>query len=108
MTDKQPTKEQIKKLWEWCGIYEDLDGWWIYPDGIKRRHKPPLDLNNLFKCAVPMTQKMGLELRLYGGEEGENFHAMFRALFSCLVGCTQSKDPALALLWAIWKVAELK
>ncbi len=48
MINQRPTDEQIKELWEWCGIAE--------PDIFI--NKPfskvtPLDFNNLFKYAVP-------------------------------------------------------
>jgi hypothetical protein len=52
--DKQPTDEQIKEFWEWCGFeyagrggyYENISCY-KYPDG-KYCELPPIDLNNLF------------------------------------------------------------
>lgn len=55
---KEPTKEQIRKFWEWIG-------WEFSPDGLYYRvnsnasgwgyvsQLPPTDLNNIFRYAVP-------------------------------------------------------
>ena len=48
---KEPTEAQIEELWEWCGFYDVEDG---VPPPIGT---PPIDLNNLFKYAVPKTIK---------------------------------------------------
>jgi hypothetical protein len=60
-----PTKEQEKRFWEWCGFTENLGGvwryaefkttnyWWVAPTGRKYLELPQPDLNNLFKYAVP-------------------------------------------------------
>ena len=67
MTDKQPTQEQIKKLWEKCGLcYHNLIPAYDYLktackkcgakfENIYNVPYPPqdADLNNLFKYAVP-------------------------------------------------------
>ena len=62
----EPTEEQIKKFWEWCGFnltcYSHYLAWFInnkclysevreYDNPIDKL--PPIDLNNLFKWAVP-------------------------------------------------------
>ena len=46
-------QKDLKRFWEWCRIYKGQDGWWNYPDCQRRRNKPPLDLNSLFRWAVP-------------------------------------------------------
>ena len=67
MKQKQPTQEQIKEFWEWCGwkpcrihapMSPEKDGW-ENPLPITSFDKylarlPDLDLNNLFKYAVPL------------------------------------------------------
>jgi len=62
----KPTKEQIKKFWEWCGFFK-VD----YADTMPWRFPaskgyecyfgiPDIDLNNLFKYAVPkVLEKVG-------------------------------------------------
>ena len=60
-----PTKEQIQWFWEQCGFKLDDDGdfrWWYLPDGshLSLDEDPLLDINNLFKYAVPkLIEKIG-------------------------------------------------
>ena len=65
-----PTDEQIKKFWERCGFwqYTIWHGFmgltshkeWIDPKGdIYGDNLPPIDLNNLFKYAVPKLKRDG-------------------------------------------------
>ena len=64
----KPTEEQQEKLWKWCGWRRVPEGKkafhyercqkvmnWYAPDNQERSYKslPPIDLNNLFKWAVP-------------------------------------------------------
>ena len=68
MTDKQPTKTQIKKVLEWCGWKEVQekrlinegsaeefveDSHWEDPEGGQWSIDKEPDLNNLFEYAVP-------------------------------------------------------
>jgi hypothetical protein len=63
MTDKEPTEKQLKKFWEWCGFkitkqkvlsanhtYVVCTSSWF--NGVEQS-LPDLDLNNIFKYAVP-------------------------------------------------------
>ncbi len=71
----KPTDEQIKEFWEWCGFKHDVP----FPEYAKRKdisHPerftkeqwyipgdycgkiPPIDLDNLFKYAVPKALKI--------------------------------------------------
>ena len=51
---KQPTQAQIKVLWKWCGLKEGTCGWLYDPDNRPDLPIfPSIDLNNLFKYAVP-------------------------------------------------------
>ncbi len=124
----KPTENEIKRFWEGYGFkkqtLEDLpvhfrhEGnlGWRYPFnslGVAdvRKNLPDIDLNNLFKYAVP---KLGIndeviirwspvsghrdymaEVMLWR-ESGEHKHHCW----------TISEDPALALFWAIYKVIE--
>ncbi len=51
---KEPTKAQIKVVWEWCGLNEQPSGSW-YTDSGEYVYMQiiPIDLGNLFKYAVP-------------------------------------------------------
>jgi hypothetical protein len=112
----EPSKEQIKEFWEWCGFKKldnptaDVKWAYCYPDGNLYSFKsfPPIDLNNLFKWAVPKLINKdgqgGVAFRQYPdglmcvialeSQTGFDEHKIFRA----------DKDPALALFWAIYKV----
>lgn len=54
-----------KEFWEWCGFWFDSDSWhepsephWHTPDKMAIKELPPIDLNNLFKYAVPKIPKL--------------------------------------------------
>jgi len=48
------TQERIQRFWRNVNIYQDDDGWWIYPDGLKRKNKPSItSLKDLLKWAEP-------------------------------------------------------
>ena len=56
----QPTEEQIKEFWEWCGLQQNYHGWYKpcpdrvnEPDYYLGLDAPKIDFNNLFKWAVP-------------------------------------------------------
>jgi len=101
---KEPTREQLREFWEWCG-FELVAGvavpYWLYPDGrpiTRSDDVPRLDLNNLFKWAVP--KLTGCHLYAHR-EKG------IRMWTSYVNGETieaTDDDPALALFWAIWEV----
>ncbi len=118
----KPTDEQIKEFWEWCGwsIYQDIGRWHsIRPDGTRymgttdEKFLPllfePLDLNNLFKYAVPKLFEMGYWIKT------SHQHSMYDVVDSHSAEVGQHKftgggkfscqeNPALALFWAIWEV----
>ena len=50
---KQPAKEQIREFWGICGLKRGTCGWMYDPAEPLRPIFPPIDLNNLFKVAVP-------------------------------------------------------
>jgi len=105
----KPTEEQMK-FWEWCGfekqLLEDLPksyrhegnlGWKYPTDSIgvadTRKQLPDIDLNNLFKYAVPKLRRELSQLELATLMLG-----WLKAMFE------DDEDPALALFWAINKV----
>ena len=86
----QPTEEQLKKFWEKCGFkqHTPIGYRYIYPD-YRIAPLPPIDLNNLFKYAVPKLTKPELTYVL-------NDWNIRMLLFG--------QDPALALFWALYEV----
>lgn len=127
----EPTQEQIKKFWEWCGFkhtvpfpelakQEDIprperftkEQWYI--PGIYCGSEPPIDLNSLFKYAVPklafitgnpysvsLIAPWGDTYGEYGAEIKQPTVAGQKRL-----ALEFSKEPALALFWAIWRITE--
>ena len=123
----KPTTKLLKEFWEWCGIYwrgsilirEELtskgvvpvvsqEGWYYGDEYLGCHEQPPIDLNNLFKYAVPKLKAMN---RYHIGLQSEvNFPDVYLATVRAHLnpdaypmGQTQDKDPALALFWAIYE-----
>lgn len=105
----KPTEEQRIKFWEWCGFTtkpfapqyatpEEPDPVYVFdPEGNSVSNFPPIDLNNLFKYAVPfLIKKLGniSTLRLL----------LIWAFDVVFPRDSELKDPALALFWAIYEV----
>jgi len=108
----EPTKAEEKWFWGQCGFKKaepsykwgiDDSGWgWLFPSGNRFKELPPIDLNNLFKYAVPFlderydevqwllvfTKGIGWEVSIYAEE---------------WIGEAKDKDLALALFGAIYK-----
>ncbi len=116
MTDKEPTKEQIKKFWERCGFkYQDQ-----YPDGPQKsllkfdiKSHPNIDLNNLFQWAVPKIARHELFNRIginicYQEDTGWwvklDLHPFVGGNY--IEGKTHCSELALALFWATWEILE--
>jgi hypothetical protein len=99
---KEPTQEVIKEFWEWYG-FEHIGGYtieWIAPDGQTCLDVlPPIDLNNLFKWAVPKVQtRYEIAIILPPGNTGR---AIVRIGHNEPVDMLTLKD---ALFWAIYQV----
>ena len=113
---KEPTDEQIEWFWEQLGcrvvsfplflkesiIVFDL----VFPDGEEQRFNGSLldsiDLNNLFKYAVPKLVGEGYSLSLETVLAEEPWYWWIVEKGSRLYKYS-GKDPALALFWAIYK-----
>ena len=125
----EPTEEQIKELWEWCGLIHinnleppdviqvsnsceamildrPVNGWYLpmgfEPDNPKRlvsvKDYPTIDLNNLFKWAVP---------NLFWTVGPERWASIMKNWIDeiCLGDMLYKPEAeALALFWAIYKV----
>jgi hypothetical protein len=105
---KEPTQEQIKEFWEWCGCKIDCelpprDGLPVFlgssPEG--KLSYLSIDLNNLFKWAVPkLPDYDGIEF----WESTDGWVCQIPTDHLCRIREGEGKDPALALFWAIWEV----
>jgi len=121
--NEQPTEEQLKKFWEWCGLErppkscKERNHMVVRKGGYPFCQPVELDLNNLFKYAVPKLGEWSIEFRLNLAELVECIitkkvhHNDATDMLSChptwrIVGEGKDKDPALALFWAIYKVTE--
>ncbi len=113
MTNREPTQEQIQAFWEWCGfIHGSWQGWFELKDyGGKYigDDLPTIDLNNMFKYAVPKLQDMGKPVCIWCYEH-KGFKASIQTTDYVMrpVSESEAEDPALALFWAIWEVTHGK
>jgi len=120
MTSTQPTQEQIKKFWKWYGWWlgDEIEGEaWHHPNfkdtqpkapgyALQVEHNytyyaPSIDLNNLFKYAVPKL-KGEWTIAIANGHDFPYVATVKNLGSSTEVGDT----PALALFWALWRVKE--
>jgi len=120
--ENQPTQEQIKEFWEWCGFSQQNYGkkksggkyhnevWetevddirWISPGNFDCGfYLPSVDINNIFKYASPKLTN----IKLSKTDTNEYFVAVVTE-YNPLEKESKAfnRDPALALFWAIWKV----
>jgi len=102
----EPTKEQIKWLWEQCGgiyiNYNDEDGCpahYKMPDGGWLFDTVKPDLNNLFRHAVPKVID-GSNILLQNCLKG--WFVSVEKTFGNYIDA-KDKDPAMALFWAIYR-----
>jgi hypothetical protein len=113
----KPTEEQIKEFWEWCGFrlvepvpYDEIQtkGFWEAPTSHEASWGlPPIDLNNLFKWAVPKLSEFDFDgMTWWESTTGWVCELALQHDTDWVEG--QGNDPALALFWAIWKVIKAK
>lgn len=105
---EQPTEEQIREFWEWCA-----DRWESFNED-KHRHylfgeewvedEPPIDLNSLFKYAVPKVNELGYTVRI----NQVGLERIWQVSVEMIDDWHHRRgvDPALPLFWAIWQVKE--
>jgi len=109
-----PTNKQLKRFWEWCGLYKDLatDGehYWFKEEEIVSptddKGNPIIDLNNLFRYAIPKLGGLIDGLNVWEGTQGWVWEVIGQEYETLAEG--QNKDPALALFWAIYKLIKKK
>ena len=102
-------KEQIKQFWEWCGFWTETGQLWHFPEPEGHRflfNLPKIDLNNLFKYAVPKVREKGCRTMLSDKTEGDVVMYMGRVYGRQTDGFLDAydKESELALFCAIWKV----
>lgn len=102
---EQPTETQIKEFWEWCGLPYDGYG---NTSRLKAKNLPVIDLNNLFKYAVPklIDMKYEITVRCFDAKWEVNLFAGQQPYKD--YDLQDVDDPALALFWALWQVKESK
>ena len=106
----KPTNNELKRFWKWCGLWYEQPYWLsescqegecaFYGEYYKEL-LGSVTLNNLFKYAVPKSPDYNPDVRLIQS-----------ITFSCdecfiidiegIEHFGESKDPALALFWAIY------
>jgi hypothetical protein len=117
----EPTKEQIKEFWEWCGFcyryvpygslqarelpestdMTDTDKLCLTdPNGWESEY-PSFELNNLFKWAVPKLLKLGMHSVEFVYDSNG-----IKCFLSPLSNWVRAENPTLALFWAAWAVKE--
>lgn len=130
----EPTKAQVERFWEWCGIKQDSDRSWRDAGGIGvlvSTVMPDVNLNNLFRYAVPQAVKKldfkdgvslyrvyscalsvteikriyELERTLFDGLSTKAMYKLFDLWLKEFFSCCQSME--LALFWAIYRAAGL-
>jgi len=123
----KPSDEQIKEFWEYFGFqyrlateqrlvthklgrtqehttkqYKDVVKW-LFPDGMELSSLPPIDLDNLWKYAVPKLVESGYTCGVGSDSNGSSAFcwAMLDRVVQTSPNYKYHKDPALALFWAI-------
>ena len=95
---------EYREFWEWCG-FKNMRGkqyggvkvsyGYLHPDGVTLVALPELDLNNLFKYAVPA---------LLQGKSRKEKNSVYLALCSAMRKITDTQDnPADIVFEAVYK-----
>lgn len=105
----KPTDSEIREFLEWCGFEEIVNYnnynhlYWKAPDGWEYPIIPVIDLNNLFKYAVPKVRYISLVK-----PDGKSTYSASARNGVGIVGdvgyCFDNEDPADTVFWAIHKV----
>lgn len=108
--EREPTQEQIKEFWEWCGLAQNpwTKEWFTGRSipgyiGTRLSPQPILDLNSLFKYAVPKLKVVTLTNGYKGWTATVNQGEMIKGKVKAT---GESNSPNLALFWAIWEVIQ--
>ena len=111
----EPTEAQ-KEFWEWCGLLHYVsplekikyeDNYWITQSGTVLTAMPSIDLNNLFKYAVPkLIDRYGGILLILPQSDIKSWECKILNSPGSEATFGYGDSPALALFWAIYKVME--
>ncbi len=102
METMKPTDEQKREFWKGCGLKEGTYGWLYDPNNRPDLPIfPPIDLNNLFKYAVPKLSLLRFSYETHTIPELYRWETMKPNQSHLTV--IESNDPALALFWAIYE-----
>ncbi len=113
---KQLTNKLVKEFWEWCGLelvvvpgdaYAGRREYWQKGGVCILNYPPPIDLNNLFRYAVPKLVKDGYRISIETALADEPWYWWIIEKDENQWKADR-KDSALALFWAIWQVKEAK
>ncbi len=110
-----PTQKQIKEFWEWCGFTVLPANMWIEPKWVLEHQignyygeKPPhIDLNNLFKYAVPKVKSL-LRMTIRKIPTGYQWQIDRKPSYGGEFVIGEGDTETLALFWALWQVKEAK
>lgn len=100
-----------RKFWEWCGVKGECQIWDCFNKSEENCSVcpywkyPPIDLNNLFKYAVPKVLTNGRWLGMVTVQYSEGVRYLWQVYPEKQEG-GENKDPAIALYQAICKVME--
>ena len=121
----KPDKKQQKTFLEWCGFkyvfgetlrtgeFTEQNYYWNAPTGRRCKELPPIDLNNLFKYAIPKLEEKDIAWELHSTRYGWTLAKLmwnekaFWKFTNLKVSIKVDKDPSLALFWVIWEVAKM-
>ncbi len=105
----KPTDKQIKEFWKWCGIdFFETDGSLMGKTPIGGVFELKVDLNNLFKYAVPKLTQPNEPFYFIGlsyDAESSDWDVLIADVDEQGIEYkTIDNDPALALFWACYEV----
>jgi len=113
---KQPTKEQIRKFWESCGLRWGIGGGWFYGEvycEVYCGDEIPIDLPNLFKYALTIP-KADLHINFHEIHHWVNGKVFTECVIvednneigKAIVEGLLKDKAALALFWAIMEAKQ--
>ena len=106
-------QEDLIRFWNWVGCerkphplaFDDDGKMWLYPDGFYMPNLPVLDLNNIYRYAIPKLQKEGYATELTAYEH-KGFKVRIAHIIRPNFYQTESDSPTEALYNAIMKVID--
>lgn len=110
---KEPTVEQRKKFWEWCG-FKQGEVFWTAPDeeeGAELHGEPDIDINNLRRYPLEKVIELGYYPSMVFVEyervwRVELYHPATKVKVVPEIVEWKDKELEAALFWAIWQVME--